>query len=81
MSSSQRPIQPNTFGTPSGMPAWKTWYLVSSNDHSIDPRSERDMAKRIGATTREVASSHMSPLSHPADVVALIADAARARKQ
>lgn len=84
LASGQKPIQPGTFGTPSGAPAWKTipsWYLVSSNDHCIDPRSERDMAKRMGATTREVASSHLSPLSHPGDVVALIADAVRARKQ
>ena len=76
----QKPIDPTTFGTPSGVPAWKSipsWYLVSSNDHCIDPRSERDMAKRIGATTREVASSHLSPLSHPQDVLALIAEAAR----
>jgi pimeloyl-ACP methyl ester carboxylesterase len=74
----QKPIQPGCFATPSGSPAWKThpsWYLVSTNDHCIDPDSERFMAKRMGATTREVASSHLSPLSHPHEVLALIADA------
>ncbi len=76
----QKPIQPGCFATLSGPPAWKTlpsWYLVSSNDHCIDPRSERFMAKRMGATTREVASSHISPLSHPQEVLELIADATR----
>jgi pimeloyl-ACP methyl ester carboxylesterase len=80
----QKPIQPGCFATRSGSPAWKTiptWYLVSANDHCIDPGSERFMAKRMGAITREVASSHISPLSHPQEVLDLIADATRKGKK
>ncbi len=74
----QKPIQPACFATLSGPPAWKkipSWYLVSTNDRCIDPASERFMAKRMGATTREIASSHISPLSHPQVVFELIVDA------
>ena len=80
----QKPIQPGCFASLSGPPAWKTipsWYLVSTNDRSIDPRSERFMAKRMGATTCEVPSSHISPLSHPEEVLELIADATRKGKK
>lgn len=35
------------------------------------------MAKRAGATTREVASSHVPMISHPDVVTDLITDAAR----
>ena len=75
----QKPIQPGCFATLAGLPAWKripSWYLVSTDDRCIDPASERFMAKRMGATTREIASSHISPLSHPQVVFDLIVDAA-----
>jgi len=35
------------------------------------------MAKRIGATTRQIASSHASPLSHPQAVFEIIVAAAQ----
>jgi pimeloyl-ACP methyl ester carboxylesterase len=78
----QKPIQPACFAALAGPPAWKkipSWYLVSTNDRCIDPRSERFMAKRIGATTREIASSHIAPLSHPHEVVELIVEATKRR--
>src|SRR5258708_38441185 len=64
----QKPITPECFMAKSGPPAWKTvpsWYLVSGNDRAINVDSERFMARRIGATTRQIASRHPSPLSHP----------------
>jgi pimeloyl-ACP methyl ester carboxylesterase len=79
---SQKPFAPLCFSTPSGAPAWKqvpSWYLVSKNDRTINPDLERFMAKRIGATTIEIASSHASPVSHPEDVFQLILAASRKR--
>jgi pimeloyl-ACP methyl ester carboxylesterase len=81
MAASQRPIDAAALGEPSSEPAWKTipsWYLVASNDHAIPPATERFMAKRAGATTVEIASSHVAMISHPKAVTDLILDAARA---
>jgi pimeloyl-ACP methyl ester carboxylesterase len=60
--------------------AWKTkpsWYIVSTNDTIIDPTSERDMAKTIGATVLELPSSHVVMLSHPKESAAFISAAAK----
>jgi pimeloyl-ACP methyl ester carboxylesterase len=81
MAASQRPIDATALGEPSGVPAWKTipsWYLVASNDEAIPPATERFMAKRAGATTVEIASSHVAMISHPGVVTDLIVDAAHA---
>jgi pimeloyl-ACP methyl ester carboxylesterase len=64
-----------------GEPAWKSkpsWYLVASNDRTIDPEQERFMAQRMGATTVEVATSHVPMLSQPQAVVDLIRQAVQA---
>ena len=64
-----------------GIPAWKSlpsWFLVATNDQAIPPDAERSFAKRMGATTVEIASSHVAMVSHPDDVVALIEMAAKA---
>ena len=76
----QKPITPECFMAKSGPPAWKTvpsWYLVSGNDRVINVDSERFMAKRIGAITRQIASSHASPVSHPQAVFEIIVAAAQ----
>ena len=76
----QKPATPEVFTSPSGPPAWKqhpSWCLVSEYDRMINPDVERFMAKRIGATTYEVPSSHASPVSHPQDVVKLIVAASQ----
>ncbi|GJG89766.1 alpha/beta hydrolase [Gemmatimonadetes bacterium T265] len=81
MWATQKPLAASTFGESLQAPAWKTipsWYLVSQNDQAINPDLERFMAKRIGAHTTEVASSHVSFISHPAAVVRLIEQAATA---
>ncbi|WP_218030794.1 alpha/beta hydrolase [Dictyobacter aurantiacus] len=76
----QNPTALVCFQQPSPASAWKrlpSWYLVSANDRTIQPEAERFMASRIKATTREVPSSHASPVSHPYEVAELIFDAAR----
>jgi hypothetical protein len=44
----------------------------------INPDLQRFEAKRMKATTLQVASSHASPLSHPLQVFQLITQAASA---
>jgi pimeloyl-ACP methyl ester carboxylesterase len=61
--------------------AWKTkpsWYIVAKNDHTVQPDLERFVAKRMGATTVEVASSHVVMLAQPHAVLEVIRKAARA---
>jgi pimeloyl-ACP methyl ester carboxylesterase len=81
MAANQRPIDAAALGEPSGEPAWKTipsWYLVASNDQAIPPATERFMAKRAGATTVEIASSHVAMISHPGAVIDLVRDVVHA---
>jgi len=54
------------------------WYLVATNDEAIPPDAERMFARRMGAHTVEVASSHLAMVSHPTNVVELIEAAAEA---
>jgi pimeloyl-ACP methyl ester carboxylesterase len=60
--------------------AWRSkpsFYAVSSEDRTIDPDLERFMAKRMGAKTIEVKASHLSLISHPDEITALILQAAQ----
>src|SRR5438309_60811 len=75
----QKPIIGTVFGASVDQAAWKTipsWYIVSQDDKAINPDLERFYAKRMGAKTTEVKSSHVPFLSHPADVARLIEQAA-----
>ncbi|MYM66118.1 alpha/beta fold hydrolase [Pseudoduganella sp. FT55W] len=60
--------------------AWKvkpTYYAVSTNDRTTSPELERFLAKRMGATTIELPSSHLSMISHADEITALILEAAK----
>ena len=77
----QQPLAASTFEDVMGVPAWKShpsWYLVAENDDVIPPDAERQFAKRMGATTVEIPSSHVAMVSHPGDVAELIETAAQA---
>jgi pimeloyl-ACP methyl ester carboxylesterase len=50
--------------------------MVAQGDQAIPPHAERQFAARMGATTVEVDSGHLSMVSHPAEVVQLIETAA-----
>jgi pimeloyl-ACP methyl ester carboxylesterase len=59
--------------------AWHTkptWYAVSTQDRTTKPELQRFLAKRMGAHTIELASSHVSLISHPAEIAQLIIEAA-----
>lgn len=61
--------------------AWRSkpsWYVVASEDRTIQPELERFVAKRMGATTFETASSHVPMLSQPDFVLDVIRKAATA---
>jgi len=60
-------------------PAWKSkpsWYIIGANDRAISPELEAAQAKRIGATTTTVPSSHVIMLAQPSKVADVIVDAA-----
>ena len=50
--------------------------LSEQVDEAIPPDAERQFATRMGATTTEIASSHVAMVSHPAEVAALVEKAA-----
>jgi pimeloyl-ACP methyl ester carboxylesterase len=61
--------------------AWKSKpssYIVATKDHTVQPELERFLAKRMGAKTYEVASSHVPMLSNPDLVIDVIRTAANA---
>jgi pimeloyl-ACP methyl ester carboxylesterase len=60
--------------------AWKlkpTYYAVSANDRTTSPDLERFLAKRMGAKTIELPSSHVSMISHAREIADLILEAAK----
>ncbi|MET8428839.1 alpha/beta hydrolase [Nocardia sp. NPDC004860] len=60
--------------------AWKSkpsWYIVAGNDRTVHPELERFCAKRMNASTYEVASSHVPMLSQPGLVIDVIRTAAK----
>ena len=79
MAIAQVPISTDSFTHQVKNPAWKhkpTWYMVATEDRSINPDQERMMAKRAKAKTVEVKSSHVAYMSHPKETAKLIGDAA-----
>ena len=61
--------------------AWRTkpsWYIVGANDKAVHPDLERFCAKRMGATTIELKSSHVPMLSQPQAVLDMIRKASAA---
>jgi pimeloyl-ACP methyl ester carboxylesterase len=80
MYADQVPLAVSVFTLPITNPAWKlkpSWYLVSANDQVIPPDVERMYAKRMKATTEEVAGSHVAFISHPEVAARLIEEAAK----
>jgi pimeloyl-ACP methyl ester carboxylesterase len=76
---SQRGASTAAFMTPSRTAAWKTipsWFLVSTGDRIITPASQLAMARRARArVTTFRGGSHLTLISHPEAVTAVIASA------
>jgi pimeloyl-ACP methyl ester carboxylesterase len=59
--------------------AWKSkpsWYMIAANDRAISPDLEAAQAKKIGAATTIIPSSHVIMLAQPARVADVIFEAA-----
>lgn len=81
MAATQKPLTGSVFTATTSVAAWRTtpsWYIVAKHDHVINPDQERFCAKRMGATTTELDSSHVAFMSHPEEVASTIEAAARA---
>jgi pimeloyl-ACP methyl ester carboxylesterase len=75
----QQALAGSAFTDVMGVPAWKSlpsWYLVATEDQAIPPDAERLFARRMGASTVEVPSSHVAMVSRPDEVAQLIETAA-----
>ncbi|MGA7809926.1 alpha/beta fold hydrolase [Bradyrhizobium sp.] len=80
MAHSQQMLAKAAGGAPVTTAAWhqkKSWALVATRDHNINPDLERTMAKRAGSETIEVPASHAVYLSKPKEVAHLIERAAK----
>jgi pimeloyl-ACP methyl ester carboxylesterase len=77
----QAPTSGSVFAAPISDAAWRhkpSWYVVAENDRMINPDYERFAAKRMGAKTLALPTSHVPMLSKPEEVAAFIAEAAAA---
>ena len=84
MAHSQPMLAKAAGGAPATAAAWrqkKSWALVATLDHNINPDLERTMAKRAGSETIEVPGSHAVYQSKPKEVARLIERAAKASAQ
>lgn len=71
----QKPTHGACFSSPASRGAWHDLpcaYVLSMDDQILDPGLQRWFADRTSATVTELPSSHLSPVSHPADVAAAI---------
>ena len=76
--------KPDLFDAKVGGTAWRSkpsWYIVGKKDRTVHPDLERAMAKRMGATTYELDSSHVPMLSQPDRVLNVIRAAANATQE
>jgi len=83
MTATQGPIQARAFADKVTGAAWTSrpsWFIVSARDRMIDPGLLRAMAKKIGARTTELPTSHVPQQSQPAEVARVILEAVAAAK-
>jgi pimeloyl-ACP methyl ester carboxylesterase len=81
LAKTQPPTSLLALGEPSAAVAWKavpSWDIVGKQDQIIPVAAQLSMAKRAGSHVTQINSSHVSLLSHPADVAAVIEKAVRA---
>jgi pimeloyl-ACP methyl ester carboxylesterase len=74
----QQPCSPNVFNAAGNNTAWKqklSWYIVASEDNTINPELQKIMAARGKSKTTTLKSSHVAMLSKPNEVVSVLLDA------
>jgi len=75
------PVMNSSFAHDAEGVAWRSkpsWYVVANNDRTVHPDLQRFAAKRMGASTHAIDSSHVPMLSHPKFVIDVIRSAANA---
>jgi pimeloyl-ACP methyl ester carboxylesterase len=78
----QRPIAVQCIQEPAPAPLWKSkpsWFLIAEEDRMINPKTQRFMAERMGATVWSHRVDHTPMYSEPAVVIEIILEAARKR--
>jgi pimeloyl-ACP methyl ester carboxylesterase len=76
----QQPFQRALLAGRTSQAAWRvrpSFFAVSTEDRTIHPDLQRHMAARMGARTAELQASHVSLISHPQEIAALILDTGR----
>lgn len=80
MAASQGAVRGKNFEDKVSAAAWKTkpsWFIAATKDRMIQPELQQAMAKRIGAHTTTLPTSHVPMLVAPKDVAAAILAAAK----
>jgi len=80
MAAVQRPIALRCIEEPAQAPAWKTkpsWFLLAEEDRMINPKTQRFMADRMGASVRSQRVDHTPMYTEPDLVIDVILEAAR----
>jgi pimeloyl-ACP methyl ester carboxylesterase len=75
----QGATQSAILSTPIKKAAWHSkpsWFVIASNDRAISPEQEISTAKRMGAKTLTLLSSHLPMLSQPEKVADFVIEAA-----
>lgn len=78
MAATQGPISASSFDEKVTNAAWKTkpsWYVLTQEDHMIQPALQKAMAEKISARVVGLPTSHVPQLSKPAQVADVIGDA------
>jgi pimeloyl-ACP methyl ester carboxylesterase len=82
LAATQRPLAESVLGeTLSGPPAWETipsWDIIGTADHVLPPAEQLAMAQRAGASITEINAPHLSMITDPGVVAAVIIQAAQA---
>lgn len=79
LAAAQQPIAASAFTDKVQIAAWRSkpsWYLITENDKALNPAVQASFAREAGADVSRLHSGHLSMISHPDAVVALIAKAA-----
>jgi pimeloyl-ACP methyl ester carboxylesterase len=75
----QGATQSAILGTPIKKAAWHSkpsWFVIAANDRTIAPEQEISTAKRMGAKTLTVPTSHVAMLAQPDKVADFVIEAA-----
>jgi pimeloyl-ACP methyl ester carboxylesterase len=78
MSATQGPVRGKNFEEKITTAAWKTkpsWYVVSEQDHMLQPALQNAMAKKISAHVVSLSAGHAPQLSQPTEVAKVILEA------